>query len=73
MPRLLRFSIMNGADTPFTARLAVAARVVAAGSFSTLITSAPMSASIMPQVGPGHDLRELEDLDAGQRTAALLP
>ena len=36
MPRLLRFIIRNGADTPLIARLAVAARVVAAGQLLDL-------------------------------------
>ena len=31
MPRLLRFIIMKAADSPFTLRLGIAARVVAAG------------------------------------------
>src|SRR3954471_22325802 len=38
---------------------------------STLITSAPMSASTWPQNGPAHHLRELDDADAGQRGHAV--
>ena len=40
-------------------------RVPLPGS-SVLITSAPNSAMRVPQKGPAHDLRELENADAGQ-------
>ena len=52
MPRLPRFIIMNGAETPFTRGSRYPRASSPPGSFSTLITSAPRSASMMPQVGP---------------------
>ncbi len=52
MPRLLRFIIMNALDSPLTSG-GVKRRVSSpSGTRSTLITSAPMSASSMPAVGP---------------------
>ncbi len=52
MPRLLRFIIMNALDSPLTSG-GVKRRVSSpSGKRSTLITSAPMSASSMPAVGP---------------------
>ena len=52
MPRLLRLSIMNAADSPLIAGREYERVSSPPGSFSTLITSAPMSASSMPHVGP---------------------
>ena len=69
MPRLLRFRIMNDADSPFTDGRSMRRVSSPPGSVSTLITSAPRSASIMPQVGPAMIWRELEHLHTGERTA----
>ncbi len=52
MPRLLRFTIMNDADSPPSRIGAKRRQSSPPGIFSTLMTSAPMSASIMPQIGP---------------------
>src|SRR2546423_5808742 len=52
MPRLLRFIAMKAADSPATEGRLIVRVSSPPGSFSTLITSAPMSASSMPQVGP---------------------
>ena len=52
MPRLLRLRIMNGAETPLTRGSRYVRESSPPGSFSTLMTSAPMSASIIPAVGP---------------------
>src|SRR3984957_18480436 len=52
MPRLLRFTIMNDADSPPSRIGAKRRQSSPPGSFSTLMTSAPISASIMPQIGP---------------------
>src|SRR3954471_1932804 len=50
MPRLLRFHSMNGAPSPSTK--GGAPRIESPWGLSILITSAPMSASCMPQKGP---------------------
>jgi hypothetical protein len=52
MPRLLRFIIMKAAASP--AMSGGRKRRVSSppGCFSTLMTSAPMSASMSPQTGP---------------------
>src|SRR5918992_3761501 len=52
MPRLLRFIAMNAADSPATEGRLIARVSSPPGTRSTLTTSAPRSASIMPQVGP---------------------
>src|SRR5688572_13514270 len=52
MPRLLRLSIMKAADSPLIDGSEYERVSSPPGSFSTLITSAPMSASSMPHVGP---------------------
>src|SRR3546814_4613115 len=51
MPRLLRFIIIKVADPPSMSGGSIR-RVPSPASFSTLITSAPMSASMRPQTGP---------------------
>src|SRR5690606_21007569 len=52
MARLLRLSIRKGAETPLIRGSRYWRESSPPLIFSTLITSAPMSASIMPQVGP---------------------
>ena len=52
MPRLLRFIIMNAAASPSIVGGTERRVSSPSGIFSTLITSAPMSASISVQVGP---------------------
>ena len=52
MPRLLRFIAMKEADSPWTEGRSILRVSSPPGTRSTLITSAPRSASIMPQVGP---------------------
>src|SRR5262245_6492195 len=52
MPRLLRLTAMKAADSPFTAGRFMRRVSSPPGTRSTLITSAPRSASSMPQVGP---------------------
>src|SRR5687768_1292475 len=52
MPRLLRFIAMNAADSPFTLGRSIKRVSSPPGMRSTLTTSAPRSASSMPQVGP---------------------
>ena len=51
-PRLLRFIIMNAADSPSISGGRVRRVSSPPGTFSTLMTSAPMSASINPHTGP---------------------
>jgi hypothetical protein len=67
MPRLLRLSTMNAADSALDRGFRVASRVVATGSFSTLMTSAPMSASSIPHVGPAMICASSMTLIAVQR------
>ena len=50
MPRLLRFIMAKGADSP-SVKGPLLRMLSPSGSRSTLITSAPMSASNCPQVG----------------------
>ena len=52
MPRLLRFSIMKAADSPSMSGGRKRRESSPPGTFSTLMTSAPMSASIRPHTGP---------------------
>ena len=52
MPRLLRFIAMKEADSPLTEGRSILRVSSPPGTRSTLITSAPRSASIRPQVGP---------------------
>ena len=52
MPRLLRFIAMKEADSPFTEGRSMRRVSSPPGTRSTLITSAPRSASIIPHVGP---------------------
>ena len=52
MPRLLRLTIMKAADSPSTSGGRKRRESSPSGNFSTLTTSAPMSASIRPQTGP---------------------
>src|SRR5688572_33491379 len=52
MPRLLRFITRNGAEAPLILGPPKPRVSSPPGSFSTLITSAPKSASIIPAVGP---------------------
>ena len=52
MPRLLRFIIRNAADSSPILGGAVWRVSSPCGTFSTLITSAPMSASMSVHVGP---------------------
>jgi len=67
MPRLLRFIIMNAADSPAIAGGKKRLESSPPSIFSTLMTLAPISASISPQTGPRHDMRELDDLEPGER------
>jgi hypothetical protein len=52
MPRLLRLTIRNAAASPPISGGRERRESSPPGTFSTLITSAPMSASISPQTGP---------------------
>jgi hypothetical protein len=52
MPRLLRFIIMKAADSPAIAGGRKRRESSPPGIFSTLMTLAPISASISPQTGP---------------------
>ena len=52
MPRLLRFIAMKAADSPAIEGRFMVRVSSPPGTRSTLITSAPRSASSMPQVGP---------------------
>ena len=52
MPRLLRFIIMKAADSPSMSGGRKRRASSPPGIFSTLTTSAPMSASMTPQAGP---------------------
>ena len=67
MPRLLRLSIRNGADTPLIARLAIAARVVAAGQLLDLDDVGAHVGEQHAARRARHDLRELEHAHAGER------
>ncbi|MNP44110.1 hypothetical protein D3C76_1379580 [compost metagenome] len=52
MPRLLRLTTMNEADSPLAMIGEKRRESSPSGTFSTLTTSAPMSASIIPHTGP---------------------
>ena len=72
MPRLLRFIIRNGADTPFTRGLGVAARVVAAGQLLDLDHVGAEVGEHHAGRRARHDLREFEHAHAGQRPGGAL-
>ena len=73
MPRLLRFIIMKAADSPSMSGGRKRRESSPPGTFSTLMTSAPMSASISPQVGPAMMWASSMTLkpDSGPRRAVI--
>ena len=71
-PRLLRFIIMKAADWPSIEGVRICRLVSPISVFSTLITSAPMSASIRPHTGPAITWAQVEHAHAGPAGRALL-
>ena len=67
MPRLLRLSIRNGADTPLMRGSLIAARIVAAGQLLDLDDVGAHVGEHHAARRAGHDLRELEHAHAGER------
>ena len=71
MPRLLRFIIMKAADSSPIFGGTERRESSPPGIFSTLITSAPRSASMKSAGRTGEMVGQVDDLETGERTLGM--